>query len=140
VWLRLVEALGTIRQPAALAGWLKTTAQRECLYLLRTKNRQIPIGDDEHVFEETDGAADEWLLVQERQIALRAAFGGLSERCRRLLEMLFADPPTPYVQISAELGMAVGAIGPNRQRCLDRLRASPAIAALLETWTAGEQR
>jgi len=131
VWLRLVEALQTIRQPAALAGWLKTTTQRECLYLLRTRKRQIPV-DDEHVFEETDDAADAWLLAQERQIALRAAFGGLPESCRRLLEMLFADPPTPYLQISAALGMAVGAIGPTRQRCLDRLRASPAIAALLE--------
>jgi len=133
VWLRLVERLETIREPAALPGWLKTTAQRECLYLLRTKNRQVPVADD-GVFEDAGGpASDEWLLKQERQAALRAAFAGLTERCRRLLSMLFADPPAPYARISAELEMAVGAIGPTRQRCLERLRGSPALAALLES-------
>jgi DNA-directed RNA polymerase specialized sigma24 family protein len=74
--------------------------------------------------------ADDWLLAQERSIALRAAFDGLPERCRRLLALLFADPPTPYAQVSAELEIAVGAIGPNRQRCLDRMRRDPALAPL----------
>lgn len=133
VWLRLVEALQTIREPAALPGWLATTARRECMHLLRTRNRQIPVEDDERLVDETDAAADEWLLVQERQIALREAFDELSERCRRLLSMLFADPPTPYAEIGAVMGMAVGAIGPSRQRCLGKLRESPVLAALLET-------
>src|SRR5215471_10837929 len=30
VWLRLVDQLGKIREPAALPGWLVTTARREC--------------------------------------------------------------------------------------------------------------
>jgi len=145
VWLRLVERLQTIREPAALPGWLATTARRECLYLLRTRSRQVPVAGAERVLESavgadvadvTDDAADEWLLAQERQIALREAFARLSERCQRLLSMLFADPPASYAQIGAELDMAVGAIGPNRQRCLAKLRASPALAALVE---AGEQ-
>ena len=30
VWLQLVSHLGTVRDPAALPGWLATTTQREC--------------------------------------------------------------------------------------------------------------
>jgi RNA polymerase sigma factor (sigma-70 family) len=139
VWLRLVERLETIREPAALPGWLATTARHECLYLLRTKRRQTPV-DDEGYFDEQAPASDEWLLTQERQIALRAAFAQLSQRCQRLLAMLFADPPTPYARISAELHMPVGSIGPQRGRCLAELRADPRLAALLESHSARMDR
>jgi hypothetical protein len=43
-----------------------------------------------------------------------------------------ADPPIAYAQISVRLGMPVGAIGPNRSRCLSRLRHHPSIIALAE--------
>ncbi|MFI5906323.1 RNA polymerase sigma factor [Dactylosporangium sp. NPDC051541] len=128
VWLRLVERLATIREPAALPGWLATTTRNECLRVLRLRRRDIPAelvdGPDAHVDEDR-------LVAEERAIALRAAFEQLNERCRDLLARLFADPPAPYAQISADLGIAVGAIGPNRQRCLDRLRRDPALAPLL---------
>jgi RNA polymerase sigma factor (sigma-70 family) len=131
VWLRLVEKLDGLREPAALPGWLATTTRRECLGLLRAKNRQLPV-DDERIPDQEGPASDEWLLKQEMHIALRAAFAELSERCRQLLSMLFSDPPTPYAKIAEKLGMTVGGIGPNRQRCLERLRGNPAIAALLD--------
>ena len=142
VWLRLVERLDTIREPAALPGWLKTTAQRECLYLLRTKNRQVPVAEDavfeDSAFKDSDGpASDEWLLRQERQAALREAFAVLTERCRRLLSMLFADPPAPYAEIADTLGMTIGGIGPTRMRCLERLRERPELVALRETAPTG---
>jgi RNA polymerase sigma factor (sigma-70 family) len=129
VWLRLVERLATIREPAALPGWIATTARNECLRVLRARQRVSVV---DFLDGPDPGATDEdWLLVEERAIALRAAFAELPERCRRLLALLFADPPTPYAQISAELAIAVGAIGPNRQRCLDRLRRDPALVPLL---------
>ena len=40
----------------------------------------------------------------------------------RLLESLMADPPASYAQISSQLGLPVGSIGPTRGRCLARLR------------------
>ena len=123
VWLRLVENLGGLREPAALPGWLATTARRECLHYLAQKNRQVPV-EDLDLGSDSGPASDEWLLVEERRAALRQAFDGLQERCKRLLSMLFNEPPTPYAEISATLEMAVGAIGPNRKRCLDRLRNS----------------
>jgi RNA polymerase sigma factor (sigma-70 family) len=135
VWLRLVERLDTIREPAALPGWLATTTRHECLRVVRVKGRETPVEDHERMVDATYPAADDWLLAQERLIALRTAFGGLSERCRQLLELLFADPVTPYDEVSAILDMPVGTIGPTRQRCLGKLRTSPALAALMDAST-----
>jgi RNA polymerase sigma factor (sigma-70 family) len=137
VWLRLVEKLGTIRAPAALPGWLATTTRRECLRVLQAKGRELPVEDHQRLVDDANSAADEWLLAQERRIALRTAYAGLSERCRQLLALLFGDPVTPYDEISTTLGMPVGTIGPTRQRCLDKLRASPALAALADAAATG---
>ena len=130
VWLRLVERLDGLREPAALPGWLLTTTRNECAALLRSRDRQVPVADD---FPDEPGAdaAEDWVLALERSSALRAGFAALSERCRRLLAMLFADPPAHYRVISTELGMKIGGIGPNRARCLDALRATPPVAALM---------
>lgn len=131
VWLRLVERLDTIREPAALPGWLATTTRHECLRVLRTKDRELPVDDNERLVSDTDPAADAWVLKQERLIALRMAFADLPERCRHLLTLLFGEPTTPYDEISDALEMPVGTIGPTRQRCLAKLRANPALASLV---------
>jgi RNA polymerase sigma factor (sigma-70 family) len=138
VWLRLVERLGTLREPAALPGWIATTTRRECLQRLKARNRQVVTDEIEGEAEgQTGDGPEDWLLVQERHIVLRAAFAELSERCRRLLSMLFDDPPMPYAEIGAELGLRIGAIGPTRMRCLDRLRNNPIVAALRDATPAG---
>ena len=62
----------------------------------------------------------------------RAAFAELPSRCQQLLSMLISDPPHSYADIHAELGIPVGSIGPQRARCLDRMRRSGAFAALGE--------
>jgi RNA polymerase sigma factor (sigma-70 family) len=129
VWLRLVANLIRIREPEALPGWLATTARRECLRLLRDKHRQVPF--DGELGEATEPAADTSLLVEERREAIRSAVAKLSERDQDLLTMLFADPPASYSEISASLGIPIGAIGPTRQRCLVRARRIPSIAALM---------
>jgi DNA-directed RNA polymerase specialized sigma24 family protein len=79
-----------------------------------------------------DRAIDEEILMAERNAALRAAFAELPPRCQHLLSMLLRDPPCSYAKIHAELGIPVGSIGPQRARCLDRLRRSSAFAALGE--------
>ena len=56
-------------------------------------------------------------------MALRAAFAGHPSRCQQLLSLLTSDPPHSHAEISAELGIPVGSIGPYRARCLDRLAA-----------------
>jgi RNA polymerase sigma factor (sigma-70 family) len=129
VWLRLVERLGTIREPAALPGWLATTARNECLQLLKARKRQDPT-DSEALPDSAVAASDEWLLREERHIALRDAFGALPQRCKTLLSQLFADPPARYAEISAQLRLPVGSIGPTRLRCLSILRLHPRLRAL----------
>jgi hypothetical protein len=53
--------------------------------------------------------------------------------------MLIEDPPLPYAEISARLGIPVGSIGPTRRRCLRKLRRHPAIAALIGAEPPAEQ-
>lgn len=133
VWLRMVDQIDTIREPAALPGWLATTTRRECLRILRAAHRSLTAWDPldpETLPDEQAGTAEQELLTAERHAALREAFGDLPPRCRRLIVLLAADPPVPYAEISARLGIPVGSIGPNRGRCLDKLRRHPAIAAL----------
>ena len=79
--------------------------------------------------------AEQELLVAETHAALREAFRQLPPRCRQLITLLTEDPPMPYAEISARLGIPVGSIGPTRRRCLDKLRRHPAITALINTGT-----
>ena len=78
----------------------------------------------------TDQPVEAGLLGRERSDALRRALTGVGERCQALLRMLAAVTPPSYEEISAALGMPVGAIGPTRARCLDKLRRSPELAGL----------
>jgi RNA polymerase sigma factor (sigma-70 family) len=134
VWLLLVEQLGKLREPAALPGWLATTTARECLRVVTAARRSEWLGtrlDDAVQF--VDGAViDEEVLLAERNASLRAAFAELPPRCQQLLAMLLSDPPPSYAEISATLGIPVGSIGPQRGRCLERLRRSPTLIALVE--------
>jgi RNA polymerase sigma factor (sigma-70 family) len=130
VWLRLLANARTIRDPEALPGWLLTTTRNECLRLLHTRSRQIPT-DTGLSGEPCQPGLDARLIDDERRHAARQALAHLSQRDRQLLAMLFSDPPTPYKEISAALGIPVGAIGPTRARCLARARRTPAVAALV---------
>jgi len=135
VWLLLVEQLGNIRQPAALPGWLATTTQRECLRVVKAASRYAHAELPEETGEAAGAAEaiEQEILAAELRGAVRAAFAGLPERCRRLLSMLISDPPVSYAQISTALSVRIGSIGPQRARCLDRLRRAPSLAALRDT-------
>ena len=141
-WLRLLEHIDRIEYPARVGSWLAATARHECLRSLAARKRVVLSQDD----VEFDGAAvhepaiDERLLAAERAQAVREALSRLPWRWQRLLEMLMADPPVSYAEISDQLGLPVGSIGPTRGRCLARLRVllqagvSPvAVAAIAPT-------
>ena len=134
VWLLLVNQLGKIREPAALAGCLATTTRRECARVLNRAQmphvaRHEP--DAENIPDGETETIEQGLLAAERHAALRDAFTQLPPRDQRLIALLIEDPPVPYAEISTKLGIPVGSIGPNRRRCLDKLRHHPAIAALI---------
>jgi len=77
---------------------------------------------------------EEEILAAELNAALLGAFAGLPARCRQLLSMLLSDPPLSgdrvncYTEMSATLSVPIGSIGPQRGRCLERLRRSPYLA------------
>jgi RNA polymerase sigma factor (sigma-70 family) len=137
VWLQLVNQLGKIRDPAALPGWLATTTRRECQRVLNTAqapHAALHAPDADNIPDD-QASMLEHVLAAERHAALREASAHLPPRCQQLIALLIKDPPVPYAQISARLGIPVGSIGPNRRRCLDKLRHHPAIAALINTQT-----
>ena len=135
VWLRLVEHLGSLREPRALPMWIITTAKHESVRVLKARARTSPFSALPDGEVDVPQAADTEdldaaLLRDERRTALLAAFAELSERDRALLTLLVADPPIPYADISSRLGMPIGSIGPTRARVLAKLRGSPSLMAL----------
>jgi RNA polymerase sigma factor (sigma-70 family) len=142
VWVHLVDQLDKLRDPAAFPGWLATSTRRECVRVLRAARADTAgqVLDVESIPDEQVVTAEQEVLVAERHAALREAFNELPSCCQRLIVLLTEDPPVPSTEISARLGIAVGSIGPNRGRCLDKLRRHPAIAALInaDTSVAGE--
>jgi RNA polymerase sigma factor (sigma-70 family) len=131
VWLLLVEQLGKLREPAALPGWLATTTQRECLRALTAARKSEDAGTLDEALRVLDAAViEQEILVAERNAALRTALSELPLPCQQLLAMLLSDPPRSYAEISATLRIPIGSIGPQRARCLERLRRSKVLAKL----------
>ena len=129
-WLRLVENLDRINDPDRLGAWLATTARRESLRVLRLSGRQQLTGEIDQFEEPVGEELDLGMLTSERDSALWRAFSTLSERCQALLRMLVAATEPSYEEVSAALGMPIGAIGPTRMRCLSRLRGNLELAGI----------
>lgn len=123
-WLRLLEHIDDIEQPTRVGSWLAATARHECLRNLAARKRVV-LGqgvEDITAAIPHDREIDERLLADERAEVVREALSRLPRQWQRLLEMLMADPPVSYAEISDELGLPVGSIGPTRGRCLAKLR------------------
>ena len=121
-WVRLLEHIGRLQDPARVGAWLATTGRRECLRLLRDHERVSPAGEDMPEPESADPDLDQALLDHERDEALWQSFGRLRSTDQALLRLLVADPRPAYEEIAAALDMPIGSIGPTRQRALERLR------------------
>ena len=134
VWLRLVDKHDTIREPAAVAGWVKRTAQNAAADMMRHRDRDVesiedlpgePMGDEPEPADLAESDEEQQLLIE-----------GLSElestdaRCAQLLRLLAHK--VAYVDISETLEIAVGSIGMTRSRCLEKLRQTESIKRLRE--------
>ncbi len=129
-FFRLYERIDTIREPHKLPGWMATTTRHEALGLVRSRQRTEPrddVGDREAVAR----PLDEHLLDDELHGAVRAAFSRLSPSHQELLRLLTTEPPMSYDEIAELLDIPRGSIGPTRQRCLERLRATPELQPFL---------
>jgi RNA polymerase sigma factor (sigma-70 family) len=142
VWLHLVNHLGRLRDPAALPGWLVTATRRECFRYQRAAGPRpvTELGPGVADMADTQAVvAEEEVLRAERHAALREAFADLPPGGQQLMALLIVDPPLPYTEISARLGIPVGSIGPTRKRLLARLRRHPALAGLAAAASVGTE-
>jgi RNA polymerase sigma factor (sigma-70 family) len=121
-WLALFEHVGDVKDPSRVGGWLATTARRECLRILRERDRRVLCGDDYPEHESPDLSPGDMLLLSERDAALWCSFERLRTSDQALLRLLMTDPRPSYEEISAALDMPIGSIGPTRRRALSRLR------------------
>jgi RNA polymerase sigma factor (sigma-70 family) len=123
-WMRLIEHIDRIEQPARVGSWLASTARNECLRHVSGRKRIVLVDED----VEFDGVnhqgpeIDERLLARERARDVREAMSQLPTQWQRLMELLMSDPPVSYAEISDQLGLPIGSIGPTRGRCLAKLR------------------
>ena len=123
-WLRLLEHIDRIEHPDRIGSWLAATARNECLRNLAARKRVVLSPDDVELSYAlaNEPEIDARLLADERAQVVREALSHLPRRWQRLLEMLMADPPASYAEISDQLDLPIGSIGPTRGRCLARLR------------------
>lgn len=123
VWLRLLEHINRV-DPERVGAWLVVTTRRECLRVLAFRKRVL-LTYEATAFEDVAGDSPELdsdLIAGERADDVRRALEKLPDRWQQLLGMLMSDPPTPYAEISATIGIPIGSIGPIRGRCLEKLR------------------
>ena len=126
-WVRLLANVKTIEDPAALPGWLVTTARREAIRAIRASGHEL-LFDELPVAERAESSSTvDLAIVNERRAALRAAVGRLPGRQRTLADAILAETALGYAGIAQELGMPVGSIGPIRARCIARLRRDPVL-------------
>ena len=130
VFMRLLQHLPRITDPAKLQAWIVTTAKREAWLQRRRSGQSIAAsvtgdlasdaGECEIMDEapQPDEAVEYWQQLARVQLALER----LDERCRRLLLVLFSGDEVGYEDVASRLGIPVGSIGPTRARCLAKLR------------------
>ena len=127
VFTALLKGLPRLRDGRTLVRWLSSTTER----ITRTTalKRRREAAREDHEDETFAGLADQGEAVGadlekvERQHQVRMALGAVSDRCKRLIEALYYEDPTPsYTELSQRLGVPVGSLGPTRARCMERLK------------------
>lgn len=122
-WVRLVDHVGSIREPDRIAGWLRRTASNEALAIIR-RSRRVESHDPDDFDRRTGNtsAVDARLLVDEDVRRVRRTFRTLDAQCQQLLRLLYGDTTFSYDEIAEIMGRPIGSIGPTRQRCLEKMR------------------
>jgi RNA polymerase sigma factor (sigma-70 family) len=122
-WLRLAENVHRLCYPERLAGWLATTACRECLRILR-QARSTATPMEVFATHTADPAAgpEQRAVDADTARALGQLIAQLPPTKRVLLRALFAADAGSYTDVAQTVGIPVGSIGPSRARALQQLR------------------
>jgi RNA polymerase sigma factor (sigma-70 family) len=129
-WLQLFTHIDGVREPAKVGAYLHTVARHVCVRRVTRTRYEEPLQDEVLQRPGAESDADAPLIERERADALTAAVLRLPDRQRRLMQMMLAEPAPSYAEISEELDMPVGSIGPTRARCFERLAKDPELAAV----------
>lgn len=121
-WLRVVEHIGSLREPDRVSAWIVTAARREALRHLMRSTKQVPVADPITPDVDDGDTPEDVLLADVERSRVGTAVRQLPDEHQALLGMLLQDPAPSYDQISSALGIARGSIGPTRRRILNRLR------------------
>lgn len=122
-WLRLAENAHRIQYPEQLGGWLRTTARRECLHILR-QVKPIPglVDITPDMLADPSAGPEQHVIDADIVRTLRRLVSELPPRRRTLVRMLFTESPHSYAEVAQSAGIPPGGIGPTRARALRQLR------------------
>jgi RNA polymerase sigma factor (sigma-70 family) len=123
VWLRLLELGGPPPEPDR---WVRRAVRAEVRGHARRIRSERPYDD----CDDLDGAGppgaeravEDLVLAAEQHRTVRAAVRRLPGRCPQIVTALMSRSDPTYREISRELGISQGSIGPLRSRCLSCLR------------------
>ena len=135
-WLRAISQFGEVDPTEGIGAWLVTIAHDETVKATR-KRRPSP--SFEYALEGGEDPDVQSRSGDDTAAALRAALERLSPRDRQLLQLYF-QPELSYAEISAQLGVPVGSIGPMRARALARLRRDRKLAEFLATRLTADEK
>jgi RNA polymerase sigma factor (sigma-70 family) len=126
VCLDLVNELPRLRRAESLPAWIATVSRHRSFHWKRGRvKRAAREGTDLDSADPAFLASEDRDLLQSAQHeqGVRDAIDRLPERCREMVRMLFFEqPPRPYAEVAAALGLAQGSIGFIRGRCLQKLQ------------------
>src|SRR5262249_31171259 len=111
--------------PRALPKWIMQVTAHKCFHWRHKQKRANTveeIAEDDAAFQIPPEIVETVRQAEQEQL-VREAIARMSDRCQKLVTLLFfEDPPRPYSQVAGELGVAVGSIGLLRHRCIQQLR------------------
>jgi RNA polymerase sigma factor (sigma-70 family) len=129
-WMQFLEHGRTLREPAAVKGWLITTLRRYCLRALQGHVRECLCEDPADGHAGDDGELAAGIVADETRAAIDVSLTRLPDRQRKLLTLLLEEPDLSYQDVGQRLGLPIGSIGPTRARSLERLRDCRELQAL----------
>ena len=126
VWEHVMHKLDVVRGSPKFSTWLITVASRESWRLI---NQRKQVEAEASALGSTVSSPDDFSLsveairkLEEQQL-VRQAMERLLSPCRQLLWHLYYDPDSPNDgAIAGTLRMAMESIGPQREKCLVKLR------------------
>jgi len=126
VSLLILENLDNLRESGRVFGYVSKIAFNEALAIVNRrrmiKGKYRRLASESERIDEAISDPARFEHEEELEIMSRA-FEKLPRRCRDLLRLLFWETDkVSYKDISRRLKMPVSSIGPNRGRCLEKLR------------------